>query len=122
MIAPQELRLGNWVQQADAEGYLNTVQVTSLDPNTLSFHPIPITASVLKSFGFAFHNYFKLWQRNKPVLGTGTEMELDPDFWLLDFSHHRMGVEVKSLHQLQNLYFLLKGKELAVLEQTFAKA
>jgi hypothetical protein len=39
-------------------------------------------------------------------------MELDPDFWVLDFSHRRIGVEIKSLHQLQNLYFSLKGKEL----------
>lgn len=122
MIAPQELRLGNWVQQPDALGYLTTIQVKSLDQGSLNFQPVPISASVLQSFGFAFHTYFKLWQLNKSKLGTGPEMELDPDFWLLDFSHHRMGVEVRSLHQLQNLYFLLKGKELLVATQSFAKA
>lgn len=121
MIAPQELRLGNWVQQSDGLGYLTTMQVTSLDQDTVGFQPVPITPSVLKSFGFAFHDYFKLWQRNKSTLGTGPEMELDTDFWLLDFSHHRIGVEVKSLHQLQNLYYLLKGKELSVLQQVFSK-
>ena len=116
MIAPQELRLGNWVHLADADKYLTVSKVSHLNYTNQDFLPIPITSEILKTFGFQFHEYFKLWQRNKPVAGTGPEMELDPDFWLLDFSHHRMGVEVKSLHQLQNLFFLLKGKELQVHE------
>ncbi|WP_132055710.1 hypothetical protein [Pseudocnuella soli] len=114
MIAPQELRLGNWVQKAHNNQNLAMEQVTQLTYHTDDLQPIPISPEVLEASGFSFHTYFKVWQRNKAISGTGPEMELDRDFWLLDFSHHRVGVEIKTLHQLQNLFYQLKGRELEV--------
>ena len=112
MIAPQELRLGNWILKGDQEPYFEVKKGMDIDALSAEYSPVPITPQVLGKCGFVFHDYFKLWQKNKAVHGTGPDMELDPDFWVLDFSHRRIGVEIKSLHQLQNLYFSLKGKEL----------
>lgn len=94
--------------------------VTELNHSDNSYRPIPIDPELLAQFGFQFHTHFKIWQRNKPLAGTGPEMELDQDFWVLDFSHHRIGVEIKHLHQLQNLYYSLKGKELMPLSEMAA--
>ncbi len=112
MIAPQELRLGNWVNNAIAEHQMDSTVVTELNHAANAYRPIPIDNELLEQFGFRFHPHFKIWQRNRPLAGTGPEMELDRDFWVLDFSHHRVGVQIKHLHQLQNLYYSLKGKEL----------
>jgi len=112
MIPRQELRLGNWIMKDDSGQYFEVKKGVDIDDQSVDYTPVPITPQVLMKYGFIFHDYFKLWQKNKTVNGTGPDMELDPDFWVLDFSHRRIGVELKSLHQLQNLYFSLKGKEL----------
>ncbi len=116
MIPQYELRIGNWIMKNNSGEYYQIRKGIDIDNNSKSFLPVPITPEVLAKCGFAFHDYFKLWQKNKTITGTGPDMELDRDFWVLNFSHQRIGVELKSLHQLQNLYFLLKGKELEILK------
>ncbi|MCU7552638.1 hypothetical protein OCK74_26195 [Chitinophagaceae bacterium LB-8] len=112
MIPLYELRIGNWIMNNNSGAYYQIKKGIDIDHHSNSFLPVPITPEVLGKYGFSFHDYFKVWQKNKTIPGTGPDMELDRDFWVLNFSHQRIGVELKSLHQLQNLYFLLKGKEL----------
>lgn len=112
MIPQHELRIGNWVLEENSGALFQINKGIDIDNYSGKFLPVPITPVILKKYGFAFHDYFKLWQKNKVLSGTGPDMELDRDFWVLNFSHQRIGVELKSLHQLQNLYFFLKGKEL----------
>jgi hypothetical protein len=114
MIPAKELRLGNWVMENQSGQLFKIEKGADIDSHATEFSPVPITPEVLSQCGFAFHNYFKLWQKNKKVQGTGPDMELDSGFWVLDFSHHRIGVALKSLHQLQNLYFSLKQQELEI--------
>jgi hypothetical protein len=85
-----------------------------IDTHSNGSSPVPITPEVLGKYGFAFDNYHKVWRKNKIIAGTGPDMELDRDFWVVDFSKRRIGVELKGLHHLQNVYFLLKGRELEV--------
>lgn len=112
MIPLYELRVGNLVLDESSGKYFKVQKGSDIDLLSDKFKAIPITPELLKKCGFAYHDYFKIWQKNKAVNGTGPDMEIDPDFWVLDFSHRRIGVELKGLHQLQNLYFTLKGKEL----------
>lgn len=119
MILSQELRIGNWVIDDTAGPYHQITSGAEID-GAQSYTLIPINAQLLVDCGFQFDNYFKLWQKNKAVAGTGPDMEMDPDFWILDFSHQRIGVEVKSLHQLQNVYYFLKGKELTINRQEWS--
>jgi len=39
---------------------------------------------------------------------------MDQDYDVRDFGHRYIGVRLKSLHQLQNLFFQLKGIELDI--------
>ena len=114
MIPIQQLRIGNWVTNDNSGEYYQLQTGADLDKAISRYSFIAITPELLSSCGFSFHPYFKLWQKNRQSTGGGADMELNPDYWLLDFSHRNTGVEIRSLHQLQNLYFFLKGKELPI--------
>jgi hypothetical protein len=114
MTISNELRIGNWVMNDESGEHVKLMKGADIDSHSTGFSPIVITKEVLGKCGFAFHDHFKIWQKNKAVRGTGPDMELNRDFEVLDFSHKEIGVELKSLHQLQNLYFLMKGKELEI--------
>ena len=118
MISLQELRVGNWVINSTSGAYYQLKTGVDID-DANNFQLVPITDELIKSCGFNYHTYFKFWQKNKTVSGTGPDMELDRDYWVLDFSHQRIGVELKALHQLQNLYFSLKNKELEINPNSF---
>ncbi len=114
MTYSHELRIGNLIAQDDSGQYYQLKSGADIDNHTEGFSPIALTQEVLSQCGFAFHEHFKIWQKNRTLPQQGPDMELDLDFWVLDFSHHRIGVALKSLHQLQNFYFAMKGKELEI--------
>ena len=110
----EELRLGNWVNSkfpmqvtciykdeilCSFEG--NEADPFEFDPKDLE--GIPLTDEWLLKFGFDKEIRSELWFR--------------PDFWvqemlLLPGSFYHNGLEIKYVHQLQNLYFALTEKEL----------
>jgi len=132
MISSNELRLGNRVlvdknlQQVsmitgkavftiDAEeGHEQTASEHSSD----QIEPVPLTDEVLKQCGFVYHDYFKFWQ----LITTGirSEMDIDNDYDVIDFMHKPIIKHLASLHQLQNVYFMLKGRELKLYKTTIA--
>jgi hypothetical protein len=114
MIPIHELRIGNWVTNDNSGEHYQIETGADLDKAVSRYSLIPITPELLTICGFTFQPHFKLWRKNKETTDAGPDMELNPDYWLMDFSHRNTGVEVKSLHHLQNLYFFLKGKELPV--------
>ena len=119
MIKANELRIGNWVTGGvDLPTPMETFQVTDINPHfdlTDLIEPIPLTEEWLLKFGF---------EKQKVRMG-GKEYEGWVNFsFHLDTNHaentlfyHWMGgnIEIKSLHQLQNLYFALTGKELTTI-------
>jgi hypothetical protein len=124
MISCYELRIGNYVlvdenlQRISAinrttastfEGMEINGQVVS-EHNLDNIEPVPLTDDVIKQCGFAYHDYFKFWQ----LITTGirSEMNLSPDYEVIDFMRKPILKKLTSLHQLQNIYFLLKGREL----------
>jgi len=60
--------------------------------------------------------YFKFWQKAESVNRKKTEMDIDKDYNLIDFMRRPVVKNIVSLHQLQNLYFSLKGKEIGFKE------
>jgi hypothetical protein len=130
MIASHELRLGNYVLveqtlrqvsmingASSATTALPGVPAEERGENKLqsleTLKPVPLTDAVLRQCNFVYHNYFKFWQL---ITGEGenrSEMDIDGDFNILDFMRKPIVKSVASLHQLQNIYFMLKGKELA---------
>jgi hypothetical protein len=122
MISCYELRIGNYVlvngnfQQVFAIN--RTVafvaeednEEMASEHNLENVQPIPLTEDILRQCGFVYHDYFKFWQ----LITTGirSEMNISPDYEVIDFMRKPILKKLTSLHQLQNIYFLLKGREL----------
>jgi hypothetical protein len=122
MISCYELRIGNYVlvngklQQVFAINRTvalvaeeDNEQIAS-EHNLENVQPIPLTEDILRQCGFVYHDYFKFWQ----LITTGirSEMNISPDYEVIDFMRKPILKKLTSLHQLQNIYFLLKGREL----------
>jgi hypothetical protein len=123
MIQSNELRIGNYVQ---CEGRLeclaminnktSTVDVEKNDGDakvelTLSsIQPVPLTDDILQQCKFVHHDYFKFWQLVSGKDELRSEMDIDRDYNVIDFMRRPLVKKVTSLHQLQNIYFVLKGR------------
>ncbi len=115
-----ELRIGNYVKtqihgvgtvEAISENkILHSMNWVSLDMEY--FEPIPLTEKWLLDFGFkmervfearrfTLHNGFIVNIQNRGVINFG-------------IFNNAMSVEIKHVHQLQNLYFALTKKELTI--------
>jgi hypothetical protein len=134
MISCYELRLGNSIL---VNG--NIQQVSMITANTIftvdteqsigqeaseysleKVEPVPLTNEVLKQCGFLYHDYFKFWQL--VTTGIRSEMDISPDFEVIDFMRKPIITKLASLHQLQNVYFMLKGRELKLNKNMMALA
>jgi len=132
MISCHELRLGNRVlvdKNLQQVSMITGTTVFTIDAEKSSgqkaseqsfeqIEPVPLTDDVLKQCGFVFHGYFKFWQ----LLTTGarSEMDVDSDYDVIDFMRRPIIKKMASLHQLQNVYFMLKGSELKLYDTTIA--
>ena len=134
MIAQNELRIGNFIliddashkiclinsgsNSADASfiGYEHEGKTSNVSCTSTQVKPVPLTDKVLEQCGFTYQDYFKFWQKAESVNGKKTEMDIDKDYNLIDFMRRPVVKNIVSLHQLQNLYFSLKGKEIGFKE------
>ena len=124
MISCYELRIGNHVlvdenlRQVSALSHSSAsilMEETNFEAlvseqNLENIEPVPLTDDIIRQCGFVYHNYFKFWQ----LITTGirSEMNLSADYEVIDFMRKPILKKLTSLHQLQNIYFLLKGREL----------
>ena len=134
MISCHELRLGNRVlvnENIQQVSVITGTTVFAINPEESgeeaaseysleNVQPVPLTDEVLKECGFVFHDYFKFWQ----LLTTGirSEMDIDRDYDVIDFMRKPIIKKLSSLHQLQNVYFMLKGRELKLNKKTMLVA
>ena len=128
MIPCQELRIGNLVLAGEKQQEISmidqrssTVAMTPVDKTSNrteyafdGIMPVGLTDDILQQCGFTYHAYFKFWQLVEGKEGNRSEMNIDTDYNLIDFMRKTVVKKIASLHQLQNIYFLLKGKELTV--------
>lgn len=126
MIDVRELRIGNWVSADDGSrwmvetikpgmmsGYVYSDNLLdevrgknrSVEIHSENLNPIPLSEELLLKCGFEKHQWGDAVIYYSPLL------ELDAHFCLKGVDYN---IQVKSLHQLQNLYFDLTGKELEV--------
>ena len=126
MIPSQELRIGNFVianetmQQISMIDQASSMAALKMPGNTQASQQFPLTAiqpviltdEILEQCGFLFHNYFKFWQLIDSKDGIRSEMDVDSDYAIIDFMRKPIAKKLTALHQLQNIYFILKGKEL----------
>ena len=109
-VQANELRLGNWLTNFVGTDFkVNQIPISGMFPHP---KPIPLTEEWLLKFGFekTKHTgyYDKKWLSGdfffdgKKLLVI-TEGLIDGDF-----------IDIKFVHQLQNLYFCLTGEELTI--------
>lgn len=129
MIQPHELRIGNWIEirPGDRAPYFH--QVTGHDIETIDEYPegfeggnypIPLTPEILEAARFEM---YPDWNDERKE-GSTAFLELGYLFLasgmmshsvtLCDNDRRSTGVHVVYLHQLQNLFHSLTGKELEI--------
>lgn len=124
MISCYELRIGNYVlvdeileevlvisgKTASTREVKENNDQDGSEQSLEHIQPVPLTDDILKQCGFVYHDYFKFWQ----LITTGirSEMNINPDYEVIDFMRKPILKKLSSLHQLQNIYLMLKGREL----------
>jgi hypothetical protein len=73
--------------------------------------PVLMSEAILEQCHFTYRQHFKFWQLITTD-GVRTEMNIDSDYNFLDFMRRPVVKSIKSLHQLQNIYYMLFDKEL----------
>ena len=105
MIQPQELRIGDYIEYNGEIIKLDGSLLCCYIQNELEFplNPIPLTEEILLKFGFEKKGDF--W-----FVKSGIKIENRNN----GFSYFRYLNEIKilSVHQLQNLFYSISGKEL----------
>jgi hypothetical protein len=104
-ILANELRIGNYVNYMGNPTDCNIKTIYAISQicgETVIYLPIPITEEWLLKFGFEKINttWFQLWNLRVNISGD------------VEWGKNWMGVRLKHVHQLQNLYFALTNKEL----------
>jgi len=130
MINVQDFKIGNYIQFrqqlrritmlnsdpgfADAPfiGFLTEAGPEYCSCGDAELLPVPLTDHLLTKLGYSFNAYYRLWQHPK-VPNTFT-LELDADYRGVDFAHRPVVPQIRSLHTLQNLYYVLSGEELVL--------
>jgi hypothetical protein len=115
MIAANELRIGNWVNfyysiSKETKYFQIDCQWFASDADQKDTLPIPLTPEVLEKCGFNRESDLDDWTH-------GYKFQTNSEFILISrndtlYYIDAINVELKSLHQLQNLYFALTGEEL----------
>jgi hypothetical protein len=124
MISCNELRLGNYVlveNRLQKITMINTDSVCTMDGDQQEaglsaehspeqLFPVILNDDLLTQWGFVFHDYFHFWQ--KINAGIRSELDIDRDYNVIDFMRKPIVNKLTSLHQLQNVFYTLKGREL----------
>lgn len=119
-----ELRLGNWVLSDHIPGSISgnenhPYKISWINGDDDDYTPIPLTADIFEKAGF--DNYNKLNTRYSLTVMDYCELvfgkfehEPNGDFRLeVDYTDYYLP-HIKSVHELQNLYFALTGSELEI--------
>lgn len=121
-----ELRIGNLIQ-TDYEGVMEVVNINSerieyIDAKKLNYRaigrfelafvePIPLTEEWLLEFGFIPNKYQDEFSLDLITLDCEYT---DKGIFNLSIGEFKSEIEIKHLHQLQNIYFALTNKELTI--------
>lgn len=118
MIPQNELKGSNWVLR---ENQMIQIKSGSDIDNYLNYDPVPVTHDIMKKCGFDTMDYeidvidWAIQETEKlfSISQNGIPVEDQP--YLFEYENgygDDIELEVKSLHQLQNLYFAITMKEL----------
>ncbi len=99
-----DLRVGNWVSKHGEYYQITSATIVSLERGESDAEPIPLTEEWLLKFGFKRHPNYSYWFCGRIILVIDNGV-----YFLCDVD---MRIDIKYVHQLQNLYHALTGEEL----------
>ena len=102
-----ELRIGNYILDGGDVEEVTYRVIEMLVKNQAEFDPIPLTEEWLLKFGFDKRMFG--WWSNALFLRTENR---NGYFYDWQKTNETAGTYIEYVHQLQNLYFVLTGKEL----------
>jgi len=108
-MKPNELRIGNWVRQRESDTYIQIEQYLLCNEELCHYQPIPLTEDWFLKFGIERRQIKDLISYNTNQLELYQYASNNNKIF---FEHADGEVELKYVHQLQNLYFALTGEEL----------
>lgn len=115
MIKANELRVGNWVTGAFGENApFQIMKGFQIDDCVDTYFPILLTPEILERCGFEFIKNEYLLKAFSIVFQQNI-FKFYYDY-LDKGDYNEIFVQIKYLHQLQNLYFVLTGEELEIKE------
>jgi hypothetical protein len=108
----EELRIGNWVKDENGPYQIKGEHLDEDNFPTIQTWEIPLTEEWLLKFGFVKQ---MVWTFSIPLVGN-LEMiyYLGEKGWSIGNQSYSSFSNLKYVHQLQNLYFALTGKELTI--------
>lgn len=115
-----ELRIGNWVYEPypEDEGGLTPTQI---DSDSIQTHdqndwakPIPLTEEWFMKLDFDYDEDTDTWS----LLTSLGRLDFMFEIYISDTYFYKH-ICLRNVHQLQNLYFALTGKELTVKEDAY---
>jgi ABC-type phosphate transport system substrate-binding protein len=105
-----DVRIGNWVRQRESDTYIQIEQYLLCNEELCHYQPIAITEEWLLKFGFyksmSWTYAIELKGNLKLVYYLGEKG------WSIGFKSYSDFSNLKYVHQLQNLYWVLCGEEL----------
>lgn len=116
-IKPSDLRIGNWIRERGRQ-YEFTVSsgtFSYMEIHKDFFEPIPLTEQWLERLGFENEKIGGLIFTDYKMMDSSLEVLMvlgNTGKWQIAFEKHNLQVYIKYVHELQNLYSALTGKEL----------
>lgn len=108
MIQLTELRVGNTILKNNETITISITDLSQIEAGNENFYPVMLTTNVLEAYSFdkeEIEYIGNLWVRH-PL-----QLLEEEGFWYVNAKLKKL-LQVHTLHQLQNLYFALKGEEL----------
>jgi hypothetical protein len=113
-IKPHELRIGNYLLRNGIVVRIDSISISNIEFHrsvALEYWPVDLTPEWLTRFGFKRTQVYENvdeWFHNPLNIQTDGEIFMVTRIGIYD-------LELKSVHQLQNLYFALTGQELMII-------
>jgi hypothetical protein len=109
-----ELRIGNWIRTSKEEQVVDVLcdSLSTINQHCITYDmvaPIPLTEEWFVRFGFEHEETEYSWFFHKD----GVRLFFHNGVW----NYSSLNTVIKSVHQLQNLYFALTGEELKINNQ-----
>lgn len=114
-----ELRIGNWVRKENYSPEFHKIEIEDfaiLERSHNFYQPIPLTEEWLLKMGFELsgHQLGEEYSRGNFSMYYYNGDYPDYEGEILASCFNGNNVEIKYIHQLQNIYFALTGEELTI--------